>query len=480
MTHKKLFTILPLLILSFFVAPSAFASILPTKGISGIPGTGSRVPVFDSATEALRQKELGVNVGITGIPGISGIPGTKTSLDSIAWGLADFLIERITDETVRWIENGRKGDPLFVKDWKQFLLDTADEAGGEFLTELGFTDICAPFKPRIQILLGLGRQSFRNRAACTITDVIKNTQNFYQDFSQGGWEQWFQITQIPQNNFHGAYFLALEEKYDRETTAVLAAQNEAQASGGFLSWKTCDARKIPTDETGMTPEEIANIPTVEVCEIQTPGKVVQTELSSVFHAPLERLHVADEIDEIISAVFSTMIKNLRTAQSSKAKKTILDRAKTDSAKGFEDLKQSSITQSGVSEEIVKIQTLVDVENSSIATTEKLTATLNGLSSCEKSKGLATDETDARIETASATITALQDDVKNQTTAKDALTQDLLNMQSAETIDELFEALNTARRNVQAVTGDIPGAEAENASLTEENNKASDDLTQCQG
>src|SRR3989344_2141333 len=216
-THTTLLTRIGISLIMLSFAASAFAPIAEAEikagGVLRTLGGGgtAKVPIFDSDSEALRRKEVGVsiNTGLPGIPGLSGIPGTKTSLDSIAWGLADFFIHKIADETVRWIQSGGKnGKPLFVTNWKQFLLGVADEAGGQFLTEFGYADICAPFHPQLQIILGSQGKSYHDRARCTITDIIQNAQDFSRDFSNGGCTAWIYTTQMPQNNFYGSYFLA--------------------------------------------------------------------------------------------------------------------------------------------------------------------------------------------------------------------------------------------------------------------------------
>jgi hypothetical protein len=80
---------------------------------------------------------------------------------------------------------------------------------------------------------------FSQAAKCTISDMVENVNDFYNDFEQGGWDAWVKISE-PQNNIYGARFMALEAKYAKEERAAQAAQNEGLASGGFKSVKDAD------------------------------------------------------------------------------------------------------------------------------------------------------------------------------------------------------------------------------------------------
>ena len=129
-------------------------------------------------------------------------PLPDDSVNSIAVKMARKTLEDMTRKFVNLIRTGGQGGgPLFVTNWQDFLLDSADQASGVFLKELNLTQLCEPFAPRIRLLMAGGRTQFYERARCTISDVINNIQNFYSDFSNGGWARWVEITQIPQNHF---------------------------------------------------------------------------------------------------------------------------------------------------------------------------------------------------------------------------------------------------------------------------------------
>ena len=487
-TYTTLLTRIGVSLITLSFAASAFAPIAEAEiqagGVLRTLGGGgtAKVPIFDSDSEALRRKEVGVsiNTGLPGIPGLSGIPGTKTSLDSIAWGLADFFIHKIADETVRWIQSGGKnGKPLFVTNWKEFLLDAADEAGGQFLDELGFADICAPFKPHIQILLGGGRKAYHDRARCTITDIIDNAEDFYEDFSNGGWTSWFYLTQRPENNFYGSYYLALEEKYLRESGALETAQNEAIASDGFLPWTTEVCEEIQTERYDEDAGEYVPFNTTRCTdEVQTPGKVVQGQLQKVIDSPLDRLHVADEIDEILSAAFDQLMRSLRTSKKGIRDKDKLDEAKQASNREFQNLKQSAITQSGLGDEISNTGVMIDLKTDSFNMITAAIKTLEDLKVCQTGKGLETEETDTRIEAASSTAATLDREIAAYTASYSALIRSQSNLEQSGSVDDFYDDLNATEQILQASVGDIETARQENTTVAEDKSKAEADLQQC--
>lgn len=295
----------PLSVSAFFHDKLLGAASL-VSGFSTIPGTGrvggaigARVPVFDQATEDIKKKEVGTTISIPGLGSTSlPIPGASGSLDSIFYNIAKMTLKKITNDIVAWIRTGgRNGEPLFIRNWEDFLKGVANEASGIFIEEFELTEICRPFKPRIRLLLGIGRGSpYWERASCTIEDVTRNVEDFYRDFKRGGWERWFQITLVPQNNFYGSYYLTLEEKLIREAAALEAKQSEAIAGGGFLGTEIC----VNQGPGGCLKWEITS-----------PGTLIQDQLEEVFGSDIRQLELADEIDEVVSAAFQALFNGLR-------------------------------------------------------------------------------------------------------------------------------------------------------------------------
>lgn len=159
------------------------------------------------------------------------------------WGLLDFLDSALADfindfntQVAKWIQGG--GDPKYVTDWEGYLKRASERAQDQVIAQIGAAPLCTPFKMPIVNLTLIPVQEFRDRIACTFEDVGHNLEDFYKDFRRGEWlgytEQW-----VPQNNYFGTAYLAMDELERKKAEAEETHSNEAMASKGFLSTKRC-------------------------------------------------------------------------------------------------------------------------------------------------------------------------------------------------------------------------------------------------
>lgn len=154
------------------------------------------------------------------------------------------ILAALTEDITNWIQNG--DEPRFISEGLSgYLWDAVDQAGGDFVENyLGLGWMCEPFDVEIKIALQ-EVTTFKDEVTCTLSDVVDNVENFYNDFSEGGWSGWIELTK-PQNNFYGAFLSAQEEKYEEEEKAREQAAFDALTGDGFLSMKDCTWY----DETG--------------------------------------------------------------------------------------------------------------------------------------------------------------------------------------------------------------------------------------
>ena len=231
-------------------------------------------------------------------------PRPDDSVNSIAIKMARKTLEDMTGKFVNLIRTGGQGGgPLFVTNWQDFLLDSADQASGVFLKELNLTQLCEPFAPRLRLVLSRGRQSLNERYRCTISTVIGNVQGFFNDFNNGGWQRWVEFTIAPNNPY--TTFLDLQaEKERREAAASGASFNEAQAGSGFLNMKECEEIAIDGDIGYGDPE------TKTVCETVSPGKWLERRLSEFTDSDITQLNLGDDVDEILLESFNQILTTL--------------------------------------------------------------------------------------------------------------------------------------------------------------------------
>ncbi|MEA2113752.1 MAG: hypothetical protein U9P63_03830, partial [Patescibacteria group bacterium] len=163
------------------------------------------------------------------------------------------ILSMITNDIVNWIENGTT--PRFLTEGiGDYLKEAVDNAAGNFVSQfLGAGWLCEPFDLDIKIAL-LDVPTFETEAECSISDIVDNIGNFYDDFSKGGWKGWIELSK-PQNTFYGAYLLAQDKKTEAEEEAKEENMTDAEAGKGFLSIKDCRWY----DKTGKEVAEQKNV-----------------------------------------------------------------------------------------------------------------------------------------------------------------------------------------------------------------------------
>ena len=254
-------------------------------------------------------------------------------LDTIAWIVAKMAIREITDNTVSWINSGFKGNPTFVTNPGSYFKDLANQASGAFINKLGAEDLlCGEFKAEV-----IGKLKYSYQAApmqkfqCTLNDAVNNWSDFMNDFSAGGWEGWLAITTQPQNNPYGAYIMGVDEMNAEVNAKVSVGKQELKWGSGFMSLKECadssadksDFCQLQCGDAGSDYDSCVSncnetdIPEDTICEgtggqVQntTPGKIIESRLSDVLGQDVRTLGVADEFDEIISALINQLLTNL--------------------------------------------------------------------------------------------------------------------------------------------------------------------------
>jgi hypothetical protein len=160
------------------------------------------------------------------------------------WGfgvLLDLLLHQIlaqlTNDIVAWIQNDE--EPRFLSmNFEDWLKTAADNAVGNFIDQyLGAGWLCEPFDLDVRMAL-IDVPDFEEKVDCTLDDVVGNIDDFYDDFSVGGWDGWLELTN-PKHNFYGAVLLAQDEKMIVEQTAKEERDKELAMGDGALAPKDC-------------------------------------------------------------------------------------------------------------------------------------------------------------------------------------------------------------------------------------------------
>ncbi len=223
--------------------------------------------------------------------------------------IAKRLLDYMTDQTITWIQGG--GSPQFVTDFQGFLRDSASAAVGDVVLQTDAAFLCSPFKAQIMLQLQ-PTPKFSESVKCTLDNIVDNIDNFYSDFSKGGWIGYAEVMQ-PQNNYYGTALMVSAELNERTAKAVDAASKEVQAGSGFLSVKRCKGGGV----TNPSPSDIDNLYLVKdfqgnYCqeknlENTTPGNVVSTAVASAITSDSQW---AANIQSVAAALVNALIDRL--------------------------------------------------------------------------------------------------------------------------------------------------------------------------
>lgn len=215
--------------------------------------------------------------------------------DTIVWILVNVIIQHIAASTVNWINSGFQGSPAFVTNPDQYFGNLADGLAGQLIySNPNWKFMCAPFRDKVQLAVNQAYLQSGN-FSCTLSGVVSNFDGFMGDFNQGGWDGFLTMSQRNSNNPMGLYVNWQEQLYSQIATQQSNRQNELNYGQGFMSWRKC----LTKDQTGKCTSQDPNI--------STPGSVIQNQLNTVLASGNGRLQVADEVNEIISALFSQLI-----------------------------------------------------------------------------------------------------------------------------------------------------------------------------
>lgn len=249
-------------------------------------------------------------------------------LDIIGWSIPKAILKKMTASTVNWINSGFQGRPAYLTNPQAYYTQMADDIAAQYIfskPELNF--LCEPVSAKIKMALsrsylGLQRENWQ----CSPTLIAENFDNFMGDFSQGGWDAFYDISQRPQNNPIGAYLQA-EGEMNRKIQESLNLKKEDLSWGqGFMSFQECDGggslsesceaacADAGDNKTNCIDSCKNNISAEAQCQVtggvlttKTPGDVISKGLSNALNTGNESMVTADEINEMISALINQLV-----------------------------------------------------------------------------------------------------------------------------------------------------------------------------
>jgi len=323
-------------------AISVGISSLLARGATALAPSVFSVPTTDRLnqvnTSAIAETGIAQTSKEVGIP-IFGAP-ILPSLDSIGYCIVNSLIEYISDSTIAWINSGFEGNPVFIDNFDQFFKNIADRELSAFMNNLTLPGyMCEQFQVNIQLglLTNWANQrdrfgSFRgNNSASATGGFIRNNQCGLETFLNGG--------AFSGNNGGGVYgsYTALTNRYPGvgstggagDISSFYAGDTQTVSSAGFVGFllagnpqnNSLGAYNAAQRQVAVQQQARADVKGTEIAindgvrspqdedgNIQTPGKIIQSQIEKRLGLDEDRLVLAKEFDEVVSALVDALIK----------------------------------------------------------------------------------------------------------------------------------------------------------------------------
>lgn len=242
---------------------AATIGIVVCYASSFLPKIGISVPV--GSTEGT------INCGIK-LAEKTIYPAMENAITYALQSILHYLLKTITNKIIEYINSDQFGKSGFVLDFNALAKDAGQVAGAAFLNSLSGVNLCS-ITPRLKLQFAfLPVPKFNTAVACTLDKIVGNINDFYTDFSKGGWVAWEKSLE-PNNNAFGTYLMVQGEKMALEYAAI--NKKEKENTNGFTAKKKC-----------INPSDIdPDSPKCKVSVITTPSGTVETSVNFAALAP---------------------------------------------------------------------------------------------------------------------------------------------------------------------------------------------------
>lgn len=270
-----------------------------------LPGLGSEVPVIDKSVKKEVENFKKNYAAKEGVHDIIARCAAREVLTAMGRNITN--VART---------GGRDGGPAWVRNWRNFQLDSQYRGEGIFRGMLASTKLCNYFESDLKQVFGANQRvnlsrirtrandfdSFQVRTGCTLPNNF-DFNKYKQDFSgNGGWEAWSRLLE-PQNNFYGVLFQSLDEANRQRAIEESANTNEAGPTGftgtrGRSAAESC-AVKSPTGGRCLIYKDIL-----------TPGGILSGAVIGGIETELQWVATTDELNELIATGINVLLNRL--------------------------------------------------------------------------------------------------------------------------------------------------------------------------
>lgn len=245
----------------------------------------------------------------------------STCIQSIGRLIIKMLLQKLTVSTVNWINSGFDGSPAFVQNPGKFFNDIAKNEILQFGLEINNPELFPFGKVWMQNTATAFNKKFQDNARYSLNELIKDTtpeysaETFQQDFSQGGWNAWTAMTQVPANNPIGFKLMAdneIQRRLAGTTQSTAEAVHEALSqANGFLGDMRCSA------DANITQAQRTNAlaagkgdPCIEAggsWEYVTPGKMISDAATNVIGYQNNAYLNVEDLNDAVAAILDALL-----------------------------------------------------------------------------------------------------------------------------------------------------------------------------
>jgi hypothetical protein len=252
--------------------------------------------------------------------------------------LANALENKLVNSITSLVSGLSQKVPSFITNWRNYTLDSQARGNDIFRSVLADATLCPYFKDNLQTAFGAdkykgtlsgasvkvgsitvyqnktsipGLPSFQNLTKCTLPADL-NINTFRTDFAKGGgWDTWNKLIQ-PQNNFFGAYSLALGEQTKQIQTENQSARDVSIAGQGFMGQKLDIDKSKKTSPSGCTGSTLASGAgrCIWFGKEVTPPKFLGDLSVKSLETKIGRVGTGQEITDVIFNLLSAVVNAL--------------------------------------------------------------------------------------------------------------------------------------------------------------------------
>jgi hypothetical protein len=274
--------------------------------------TLTAVPVADNKTRkntcATAMKTTGIcHTTITGLLDWVG----NISLDSIMFCIVNEILTYVTESTIRWINNGFNGNPVYVQNPGAMFKQMADREivnlGNQIMGQVadGAADIAVgtiiqiaePLRQgAVRAIIGSPEQNFQQSVRSTMSPRIEGNYDAY--VSGDEWPGFGGFMEISNNNYFETNMKVMAERDRRIAQAQENERMKLQYSGGYRTPVNCPENHLRQDGTCDPMYAQSSI----------PYRAIGDEVQSRANMKYLRASFAKDFDSVITALVNQLIK----------------------------------------------------------------------------------------------------------------------------------------------------------------------------